>query len=237
MYNHHSVKDPLLIEERLLELKLIVKDLLCQINDNNKAEKEWRDKTKKIDLHLEGLREKLETLPKGHVASLVDSNASLLELKKRESGMKKEIEEVKRNIKRQQIEQEKEKEELYNDLEQMHSLVVKGKSEVSYWHQMYESLQSCQIEPLLREKQELQQKLKKIVGLDELLRIIFNKFDADGSGSLGLNEVEKALESVLGEGKVSRRDINSFLSLNDTNSDGKIDATEFIKAYKYLMTL
>ncbi len=65
----------------------------------------------------------------------------------------------------------------------------------------------------------------------EEIRRIFNRFDADGSGFIDESELKALLEEtykVLGVNRViTREDVTSYLTMVDTNRDGKISPQEY----------
>jgi len=65
----------------------------------------------------------------------------------------------------------------------------------------------------------------------EEIRRIFNRFDADGSGYIDEAELKALLEEtykVLGVNRViTREDVTSYLTMVDTNRDGKISPQEY----------
>ena len=65
----------------------------------------------------------------------------------------------------------------------------------------------------------------------EEIRRIFNRFDADGSGFIDETELKALLEEtykVLGVNRpITRDDVSSYLTMVDTNRDGKISPQEY----------
>eukprot|EP00966_Prymnesium_polylepis_P168808 3903316-Prymnesium_polylepis.2 len=71
--------------------------------------------------------------------------------------------------------------------------------------------------------------LKKLVGVSEDLRTIFDACDADGSGTLDKEDIAKAFKDMHIE--LSNEDVDTLMDEIDTNRDGICDFDEFQKAF------
>ena len=62
---------------------------------------------------------------------------------------------------------------------------------------------------------------------EEKLKEAFKLFDADGSGKISRDEIEKVLK--LGS---NSKEIDNIMAKHDTNKDGEIDFNEFLDMMK-----
>ncbi len=229
-------RDPFLLEERLLELQILADDVFEAVGDSASEERAYRKKAEESKNKLDRMREYIAALPPAVVASVEEVRLTLQSVRKEEGEMASKLDDMKRSIRREELEHKREKEDLTITLEDLSETLSKARLDLRYWQEQYES-QEAMLEPLLIEKFRLQKKLESIKGLDTVLQIAFNRFDADASGSLSMKEIERALEAVLGEGKFTPDDVEMFFMQNDTNHDNKIDFQEFKNAYLYLLKL
>ena len=62
---------------------------------------------------------------------------------------------------------------------------------------------------------------------------VFDKIDLDGGGTIDRNELKTALQTQLGKPKVSEAEVNSMMSVADTDGNGSLNFREFASIARY----
>ena len=62
---------------------------------------------------------------------------------------------------------------------------------------------------------------------------VFDKIDLDGGGTIDRKELKTALQTQLGKPKVSEAEVNSMMSVADTDGNGSLNFREFASIARY----
>jgi hypothetical protein len=65
------------------------------------------------------------------------------------------------------------------------------------------------------------------------LRKVFDKIDLDGGGTIDRNELKTALRTQLGKPAISESEVNSMMSIADTDGNGSLNFQEFASSARF----
>jgi hypothetical protein len=65
------------------------------------------------------------------------------------------------------------------------------------------------------------------------LRKVFDKIDLDGGGTIDRNELKTALQTQLGKPAISESEVNSMMSIADTDGNGSLNFQEFASIARF----
>lgn len=220
------------VEERLLELQILNKQLQQSIDDVASVSEDWKHRRDMARKQATRIQEALKQVPGQTSTSVVEVVDQLTRRREEKRGLEKKLEERKRNLAHQrQIEADS----IDHLAERVSALDRQMASMREQKRDLKRARQSklTRIEALEAQQREWADKLRKYLHSDDLLRVSFKRYDRNNDGTLDRSEFEAALRDLRRAGGESAQ----LGPLLEEAGDRGVDFRGFRQIYRRLCSI
>jgi|EP00945_MAST-04E_sp_MAST-4E-sp1_P002724 chromosome segregation ATPase len=218
------------LRDRLLELKLLDKDLSTNISDARVSAVHWRKDAEDLEKVLEEKTNSINEVPSHESDSVLEAQTKALRAKEEQRKMELKIQDLEAELKKKKmndaIEIEQVEMKLATLTREVHVVQKDGRT-------LDRKLQgmTTQIECLHESREHARKHLKPFLGNDELLRVSFNRYDKSGDQELDKEEVFNCMKELQrvdqNAPEVSMEEVEQYIATVDKDGSGTIDFEEF----------
>ena len=226
------------VRDRLLELKLLNKDLLVNINDARKVARTWKGKADKADVELREKTDEIDAAPAHESRTIVEAKKYEVEARTELSRVEDEKLTLTHEFEQENLASREEVDTLELQLSAISTEYNSAQRNIRKYKREILSTNTS-INCLHERKQFFVDKLKPLVGDDQVLQIAFDRYDTDASTELDKDEVLNALNEL------HRIDpsgppptieaVEKFILDVDEDGSGTVNFKEFKEAFNRIM--
>ena len=226
------------LRDRLLELKLLDKDLSTNIADAQISSKHWKKECEAAKRILKEKKDAIDEIPAHESNSLVEAQNRSMKTEKQLQELEMALHDADVENKRAASNDKNTVEQLEVDLGYLSKKVSKTKEETRTLDRKL-MMMNTQIECLTDSKAQCMEKLRPFIGNQELLRISFNRYDTNRNEELDKHEVFACMQELSKiddkSPQVTLEEVEKYIADVDKDGSGTIDFQEFTAAFTNLM--